>query len=500
MEIEVSILRADFKRDSAWFLQIELEEKSFPSKETKKYKQRTELAYGNEPQFERHFFIFKTSLANRISLRFGAVEIPDTQNSSKFVHLETRGIDPAKCVCQGVFTLVITQRKLANLRDKVPMREIYKLMNPTTKEEACSLTLSIAFNVQGTEEQMIENERVLQKVEFDRYETDQIVIQEKLTRTEELVQQKGKELEEWMTKTDAIKNALRSLGVDLAMLKKQKDSLEEENDKTGTEIRRRQSIEGIHVKIDMLSTSIPGIALLRQEFEKLNLRLKVEKMIYEELTQEWIKIEGKKRKLEKLKEEVEKNKNAQQQLEFHMHTLADRLPESIVTRENVKALDHIIKQFEAQIVKGRSQKRDRALELDVEDLRHRKALLSQKFRQVQLILEANEGFLPMEEYKRLKIDEEEDSPELASIRNRGNELLKEIEILGAQLSAGVVTEAGGGNLIQMQVQLQAAEARVSAMQDRMDEKATSHAQQIAKLAAEVAELDAIIEYERPNYL
>ncbi|CAG9329881.1 unnamed protein product [Blepharisma stoltei] len=498
MEIEVTILRADFKRDSGWFLQIELEEKSYPSKETKKQKQRTELAYGSDPRFERHFFTFTTSLANRISLRFGAVEATDIKSSAS-PHLDTKGIDPKKCTCQGVYTLVITQRKLANLRDQVPMREIYKLLHPTTKEEGCILTVSIAFNIHGIEEQIIENERVLQKVEFDRYENDPMVIKEKLLKTEELCEAKNKELAEWMGKTDSIKNALRSLGVDLAMLKKQKDSLEEENEKMAKEIKKRQNIEDIHIKVDMLSNSVPGIGLLKQEYEKLNLRLKVEKMIYEELTQDWMKIEGKKRKLEQLKEEVEKMKNAQKELEFHMHVLADRLPESLVTRENVRALDVIIKQFEAQIAKGRSQKRDRALELEVEELRHRKALNTEKFKQVQLILEENDGFLPMEEYKRLKIDEEESTPELEQIRNRGNELLKEIEQLGAQLSNDTVTGPGEGNLIQMQVQLQAAEARVAAMQERMDEQASAHAKEVAMMAAKIAELDAIIEYQRPSY-
>ena len=482
MEIQINIFGAEFKKQSAWFIQVEVEETSFPSKLKTKQKQRTDLSTGFSLKFDKNYFIFKASLSNRISIKFGAIEVLS----------ESQKIDPSKCNCEGLYTLVITKRMLAALRDQVAIKELYKLLHPSSKKETCLLTVSISLNFYGIEEKIIENQRTFMKVEYDRYENDNEVITEKLVKVEELLEIKTKELEEWMNKVDHIKNALRSLGGDVAMLKKEKDLLEIENNEYNKRIERLSSVDDIHIKVDMLITSPHGVDILKQIFEKIQARLVNQRKIYEDLTENWRKIEGKKRKLEELKEEVRKIKEAQSQLEFHHLTLKDQLPQALVLRGNVKALDSLIKDFEKQIAKARTIKKDKGIEVEVAELKHKHGILLEKQKQVQIVLESNQGYLPLEELEKLQIDKYDEDPESQELKNRGEALLKEIEELGLQFSKESVKTKETYNPIELQVKLQAAEARVEAMQSRMSEQTTLHAKELAKYETQLALLDAQI--------
>ena len=60
----------------------------------------------------------------------------------------------------------------------------------------------------------------MRKIGFDRYEEDPEVQAEKLRAVSEMWDSKGMELATWVDLVDNRRNALRSLGVDIAMLKK----------------------------------------------------------------------------------------------------------------------------------------------------------------------------------------------------------------------------------------------------------------------------------------
>lgn len=484
MEIQVNIISADFTKDSSWFVQVELEQQSFPSKEKTKQKQRTEIIQGSTGKFEKNYFIFKCSLSNRLSIKFGAIESLDFNQTQK--------LNPSKCTCEGIYTIIITKRLLAALRDQVPIKEAYKLLNPKNNQETCLLSASIALNCYGIEEKIIENERVFFKIEYDRYEKDPDIIKEKEKQVQELLNTKSKELSEWIDKVDNVKNALRSLGTDIAMLKREKDELEQENKEHIKIINRLSNVDDIHIKVDMLSTSPHGIEILKLMMEKTDNRLKLQRAIYQELTQNWMKIEGKKRKLELLKEEVRKVKDAQSQLQFHMLTLRDQLPQSLVLRDNVKTLDKLIQEFEKQISKARNVKRDKATEVEVVTLKHKHVLLKEKYKQIQILIDTNQGFLPMEELEKLQIEQYDPDTETDALKKKGEMLLKEIEDLGAQFSQESFKPKSYTNSIEIQVKLQAAEARVAAMQEKMTQYATAHAKEIAGYEAQLAELDARI--------
>ncbi|OMJ91470.1 hypothetical protein SteCoe_5954 [Stentor coeruleus] len=483
MEVLVSIVNAEFTKQSFWFIQVELEEQKFSSKQKIKQKQRTDVFYGFNPRFLKNFFSFGASLANKITLKFGAIEV---QNYS-----EIKPIDPSKCICQGVYILIITKKILATLRDQVSYKTLYRLINQSTSEETAILTVNLSLRFSGVEEQIIEDERVFLKIEYDRYENDEETIKNKLADVEVMLQEKNSELQEWMKKVDHLRDALRSLGTDVAMLKKEKDYLELENSEIQKRIERLSKVDDMHIKFDILSTSLQGVDILKLILEKTNKRFQKETLRHKELSANWMKIEGKKRKLEELKNEVEKVKEAHNQLEFHMLTLKDQLPQALVLRENVKNLDGLIKEFENQIIKARVVKKDKANEVEVVNLKHQKAVMEQKHKQLEILLDTNDGFLPIEELAKLNFDMDEDKGEKEILKKRGEDLLNEIERLGQEMSThSFRPSSSNSNKIELQVKLQAAQARVDAMQKKMTEQASIHAQEIAKYEALLLQLDA----------
>ena len=126
------------------------------------------------------------------------------------------------------------------------------------------------------------------------------------------------------------------------------------------------------------------------------------------------------------------------------------------------------------------------------ELKHKHGILLEKQKQVQIVLESNQGYLPLEELEKLQIDKYDEDPESQELKNRGEALLKEIEELGLQFSKESVKTKETYNPIELQVKLQAAEARVEAMQSRMSEQTTLHAKELAKYETQLALLDAQI--------
>ena len=497
MEVILNILNAEFTEEAHWFIQAEVEQTLYPSKQKTKEKQRTDIFFGFSNKFLKNYFSFKASLSNRICVKIGAIQVQG--------HTPNSRLDPAKCICQGLYSLVITKRLLAALRDNASIRESYRLTHPSSKKETCIVTCLFSLNFSGTEEKIIEDDRRLMKLEYDHFEKDENIINDKTSELESMLEEKGKELQEWLKKVDDLSNAIRSLGADVALLKKQKDYLEIQNKDLEKNIKKLSSVEDVHIKIDMLSNSAQGLQILREILVKTERRLSNQRLIYDELSQEWGKIDGKKKKLQLLKSEVDKAKEAQSQLNFHMLSLKDQLPQALALRDNVKSLDSLIQEFERQIAKSRTVKKEKAAEAEVFNLKHRKALLEQKQKQVQILLEMNQGFLPIEELEKLNLERLEDDDEKKKLKKRGEELLAQVESLGIQLSRKSLAEtarppSSDHNVIELQVKLNAAQARVEAMQERMNESASNHAREVAAYEALLAELDSkLVGYDDKSF-
>jgi len=496
MNLEVEVQRADMYRPAPWYLQFELVQTTFPLERRIKSKRRTDLCVSGAPAFEAKVFLFEAvTLASRIELKVGAVEVlADTVEEAH--HIDQQANVKATIV-QGLYALVFTQKMLSVLRDGSPFTIDCVLRHPKTNQEIGHVQLKLMLEFTGREEQIIEDDRLVQKVEFDEYEKNAYVIKEKLDRVVGYLREKEPEVQIWIKQVDEVRNALRSLGADLAVLRKEKTNLETENDFLHKQITKRQQIEELPVLIDMLSTPF-GEGILRQKLVALQLRYEYERKRYEDLKTDWMRIEGKQAKAQDLQRKVKIVEEAERQSKFHLKRARDMLPAAWAAQEMVQSQDQLISALEAKVTEA-IIKPDPAVAAQLADLKFESSNLREKYRQVQLTLELNSGLLPLEMLREIQAgDEEENREELSRLRNRGHALLQQVQELGEKLSRSVVREARGGTrdeVLALEVQLQAAHVRVLTMQDEMDAQATRQAREVAKLASELAILEARIQHK-----
>lgn len=498
MNLEVEVQRTDMYRPAAWYLQFELVQTSFPEERTTKSKRRTDLCVSGAPVFETKIFLFEgVSLANRLELKVGAIEmIADTLEKAH--HLDQMAKVQSTSV-QGLFSLVFTQKMLSHMRDGSPFTTDCVLRMPKTNEETGHVQLKVVLEFTGREEQFIEDDRLVRKCEFDEYEKNAYVMQEKLDLVTALHERTAPEVEKWVKQVDDVRNALRSLGADLVILKKEKERLEAENDKIRWQIGRLQKIEELPVLIDMLDTP-SGVTILRQKYATLEKRYEYERRRYEDLKTEWLRIEGKQGKVRRLQEQIALLKEAESQARFHLRRCRDMLPATFAAKEMVQSQDSLISALESKLRQA-IVKPDPAMAAELADLKFEKAQLTEKNKQILLMLDANNGMLPLEMLEDIKAgDEQENREELARLRVRGEALIQQVMELGEKVSHTVAretrrTEGSEDEILGLQVKLQAAEVRVMTMQEEMDAQAVRHAREVATLAAQLAVLEARVQHK-----
>mmetsp|Transcript_19015 Transcript_19015/g.34573 ORF Transcript_19015/g.34573 Transcript_19015/m.34573 type:complete len:494 (+) Transcript_19015:27-1508(+) len=493
MEIEVVVQRADFPYEACWFVQVELQLKAFPSLQVIKRKQRTDLSISAAPKFMRNSFLFKdVSLAQRMVLSFGAIEVPRT-SSDRYEHLKSSNVTGGDV--KGIYHLVLTQRILSSLRDGVPFSEQIKLEHPVTTQDAGLLVVSIAFRLSGMEEQFIEDERALLKYEFDRDVERLGTVLEKIQGLQEVSEMFNTKLEKQAEQTDYIKNTLRSIGADLAMLKQRKEELEADNIKLHRKLEKLQSVEEIPVLIDMLRTSDSGLDELRRILAVHELKLKVELKRQEMMEKEWTAVEAKQRTAEAIRERSIQVRAAREEAEFHIARQKEQLPGVMAKREQVRSMDRLLTDMEEQLRLAPLSESHSTIELDVGRLKFEKQILEERFKQIQIELDLNDGLLSRQTLMQLEQEVAEDPVELRRLQKQGEEILLEIQRLGeklyqeAQYTKDEAEEAEEGEIMSLEVQLMAAEVRVKTMQEDMDAQAVRFAKEISELAARAAMLE-----------
>lgn len=108
--------------------------------------------------------------------------------------------------------------------------------------------------------------REIEKSYYDPFETDEGEILKKLDKIEKLLSKKQDEYWENLEKFDVRTEAMWGLAVDLAMLWKQKDDMDEYNQKLARKFEAIRNVNDIHIQIDVLSTTIPGVMQLKKKY------------------------------------------------------------------------------------------------------------------------------------------------------------------------------------------------------------------------------------------
>ena len=77
MDLRILVREMDVKRTSNYFVMVQFEEVTFPSKKLKSHKFRTNIcANSNSPRFTKNLFLFeKVGLGNRLTLKLGVFAV-----------------------------------------------------------------------------------------------------------------------------------------------------------------------------------------------------------------------------------------------------------------------------------------------------------------------------------------------------------------------------------------------------------------------------------------
>ena len=102
---------------------------------------------------------------------------------------------------------------------------------------------------------------------------------------------RGDELDSKLDMLDERNRALRTLAIDLAMLRKIHEDLVQSNEYLYSKLAGIQHVDEIHIEIDILSQSPQGLATLRERLFKMQLRYDVQTKRHEELTEKYKKVE-----------------------------------------------------------------------------------------------------------------------------------------------------------------------------------------------------------------
>lgn len=138
------------------------------------------------------------------------------------------------------------------------VEEILKFMD-TDEQEVGQISMFFRLQIEALEDKIYEDVRAIEKIYYDPFLTDEAEVLRKLSKVEVLLKQKQAEYVQELEKYDVRTEAARGFAVDLAMLRKQKEDMDDYNHKLWDKYNQLWNVNDIHIQIDVLSTTPEGV-------------------------------------------------------------------------------------------------------------------------------------------------------------------------------------------------------------------------------------------------
>lgn len=138
------------------------------------------------------------------------------------------------------------------------VEEILKFMD-TDEQEVGQISMFFWLQIEALEDKIYEDVRAIEKIYYDPFLTDEAEVLRKLSKVEVLLKQKQAEYVQELEKYDVRTEAARGFAVDLAMLRKQKEDMDDYNHKLWDKYNQLWNVNDIHIQIDVLSTTPEGV-------------------------------------------------------------------------------------------------------------------------------------------------------------------------------------------------------------------------------------------------
>lgn len=402
----------------------------YPEKAKSSQKFRTDLSTDTEyPKFAKNVFKFENiSLGNRVLLKFGCFRAKDDVDITR----PSQATDG--CTLYGSASKLLTQSFITKMRRNRVLEETLILLDSDSNLEVGRITLVFKLKVEELEDKIYEDVREIEKVYYDPFQTEDIEV--KLAKVEELVAKKQAELDEVMIDMDKRTDAMRSLAIDLSMLRKSKEDMTSTNEKLLHELEKRQNVDDIHIQIDVLSTTPQGIAQLKEKYAKLIAKFYIERNRHEDLEEEYQKLKPELKKLEKAKEGIIHMEKAMNEQKFHSDRYNDKLDRMRASKETILSQEKMIQNLTEYIKEASENGPKMTSELDMylQDLNYKRVRLLEKQKQLRLMIELNDGKLPRDYLENIQSEELEDNPEEVSrLKRQADSLMSRIQEVTKQL-------------------------------------------------------------------
>jgi len=152
----------------------------------------------------------------------------------------------------------MTQNFITSMRRNKAVEEILKFMD-TDEQEVGQISMFFWLQIEALEDKIYEDVWAIEKIYYDPFLTDEAEVLRKLSKVEVLLKQKQAEYVQELEKYDVWTEAARGFAVDLAMLRKQKEDMDEYNHKLWDKYNQLWNVNDIHIQIDVLSTTPEGV-------------------------------------------------------------------------------------------------------------------------------------------------------------------------------------------------------------------------------------------------
>ncbi len=196
---------------------------------------------------------------------------------------------------------------------------------------------------------------------------------------------KAKEVEE-------IRGKMKKLAMDMKTSLSEKEKLEEENVSLTKNLKRSRNYDEIHIEVDILSQSGPGVEILKHKYGNvlfytqatlLN-QMALQKEFHRELDNQYYENENILNKIRNYKDRIKRVKEANEELKFNIKRQEDMLPLIAVYKEKIKNNEDIIKNYKSNIETNlKENPRDNKVEERISSLYLERKKLEEKKLQVR---------------------------------------------------------------------------------------------------------------------
>ena len=220
------------------------------------------------------------------------------------------------------------------------------------------------------------------------------------------------------------------------MLRKSKEEMEETNKKLIHEAHQRQNVDDVHIQIDVLSTTPQGIAQLKEKYANLIAKFYIERNRHEDLEEDYQKLKPDLKTLEKTKASIYEMEKALNEQKFHGDRYNDKLNRIKASKETIVSQEKLIQNLTESIKEASKSgpKMTSELEMYLQDLGYKRTRLLEKHKQLQLMIEINDGKLPRDYLENIQSEELEDNPEEVSrLKRHADSLMARIQEVTGKL-------------------------------------------------------------------